>query len=251
MNKFCDLNVFGAFEGTPMMSVTPQEMVYAVATLLRMPMSTVKNFDRKLMEAGLRTKKGHGRGSAIMNSDDAAILLVAIASSDEISLAAQCATTVREIPFARKSDQRMIHNKEVDRLNSAAMSSLCDITGSKPSDCATFGGAIDAIMKHLVEQERDYLFFFEIEAISGVPLAAKIGINSKKNHETIDFYRRGTIKQHISSGLHVRRMVPGSTLHRVASLIGGRKYRSPAWVVAEAVDLGIPLGKADALDRAD
>jgi hypothetical protein len=226
------------------MSITPQDLVSKVAMLLNMPVNTVKNYDRKLMEAGLRTKKGHGRGSAIMNSDDAAMLLVAIASSDEISLAAQCAPTARKIPFASKSDQRMRNNNEVDRLNRAAMSNLCHITGSRLRDCVTFGGAIDVIMKHLVDQERDTLFSFQVESISGAPLAATIQILGEKKNETIDFYRWGTAKQFISSGLHVRRAVPGSTLSRIAALIAGRTHRSPTWAVAEAIDLGIPVGKA-------
>ena len=37
------------------------------------------------MEPGLRTKKGHGRGLAIMTPTDAATLLIALAASDEIA----------------------------------------------------------------------------------------------------------------------------------------------------------------------
>src|SRR5262249_18355303 len=72
------------------MALTPAELVAIGAPHLGLPVMTVKNYDRRLMEAGLRTKKGHGRGSALMGPKDAAVLLAAIASSDEISQAPEC-----------------------------------------------------------------------------------------------------------------------------------------------------------------
>ena len=72
------------------MPLTPADLVAIVAADLGLPVTTVRNYDRKLMEAGLRTKKGHGRGSALMGPKDAAVLLAAIASSDEIAQAPEC-----------------------------------------------------------------------------------------------------------------------------------------------------------------
>ena len=54
------------------MPLTPADLAGVVAEALGLPLTTVKNYDRKLMEAGLRTKKGHGRGSALMGPKDAA-----------------------------------------------------------------------------------------------------------------------------------------------------------------------------------
>jgi len=89
-------------KGFAPMPITPQDLVSTVATLLDMPVNTVKNYDRKLMEAGLRTKKGHGRGSAIMSPRDAAMLLVAIASNDEITRAAEGTSKTRELPLTAR-----------------------------------------------------------------------------------------------------------------------------------------------------
>src|SRR6476660_797028 len=75
-------------KGFAPMPITPQDLVSTVATLLDMPVNTVKNYDRQLMEAGLRTKKGHGRGSAIMTMRDDAMLVMAIMSAEEVNHAA-------------------------------------------------------------------------------------------------------------------------------------------------------------------
>src|SRR4051794_23436602 len=100
------------------MPITPQDLVAATAELLNLPVNTVKNYDRQLMEAGLRTKKGHGRGSAIMTFRDAAMLLVAIAASDEIGRTAEFTSMARKLPIVRDDEE----GTEI----------FCNIVGGKP-----------------------------------------------------------------------------------------------------------------------
>ena len=194
------------------MPTTPGELVSKVAFLLRMPEARVKNFDRKLMEAGLRTKKGHGRGSAVMSSADAAMLLVAIASSDEVGFAELSTPMTRRFPVAPDEYQP-------NGSSSAALASLCAKIGGKPSDYSNFGDAIDAVMDHLVNCDRDYQFSFRVGASGQLPLSAEIILFDEEGAKRICFLH-GLGKY--SSGLYVERMVPPSALAGIASMLGGR-----------------------------
>jgi hypothetical protein len=205
------------------MPTTPHDLVSKVADLLRMPVSRVKNFDRKLMEAGLRTKKGHGRGSAIMNSRDATMLLVAIASSDEVGFAAHSTPMTRRFPLARDEHQPT-------GPASAALASLCDRIGGRPSDYSNFGDAIDAIMNHLVDRERDYKFLFRVGTAGQLPLTAEIVLFDEEEVKRIRFMH---MLGEVMSGLSVERMIPPSALSGIASQIAGR---TPAKIsVAEEI----------------
>lgn len=204
---------------------TPQELVSSVASMLRLPVSKVRNFDRQLMEAGLRSKKGHGRGSAIMNHADAAMLLAAIASSDEISLAAECVSEARKLPFANISHK----DEDAGDLGKQILRNSILMEIGSPRDFGTFGRAIDAVMKYLVAQQRGDFFSMEIVTVSGEPLAAYIVISSPgqiissgKGVDRIEFYRRGTEKTFISGGLRVSRTVQGPTISAIADIISGR-----------------------------
>ena len=194
------------------MPATPHDLVSKVADLLRMPVARVKNFDRKLMEAGLRTKKGHGRGSAIMSSTDAAMLLVAIASSDEVGFAAHSTPMTRRFPLAPDEHQPT-------GASSAALATLCERIGGKPSDYSNFGDAIDVIMNHLVDRDRDYQFSFQVGAAGQLPLTAEIVLFDEEGAKRIRFMH--ALGKYMS-GLHVERMVPPSALSGIASLIAGR-----------------------------
>ena len=214
------------------MPVTPHLLVSTVASLLHMPVSRVKNFDRKLMEAGLRTKKGHGRGSAVMNYADAAMLLVAIASTDEISLAAKCASetfglSLAEFRFQPTRDQ-------------SAMSSLCDRLRGEPRDYARFGNALNAAMRHLVERDYgfDCGFEFEVLTVAGFPMVAKLQLVGKEKAETIQYM--GDTER--PDGLFVRRWVPVGALSDTANLLAGR----PSWRKTESeIELLVKKNQVD------
>jgi hypothetical protein len=194
------------------MPPTPHDLVSKVADLLRMPVSRVKNFDRKLMEAGLRTKKGHGRGSAIMDAKDAAMLLVAIASSDEVGFAAHSTPMTRRFPLA-------LDGYQPGGSSSDACASLCDRIGGKPSDYSNFGDAIDTIMKHLVDQDRSYQFAFRVGTAGQIPLTAEIVLFDGEEVKRIRFMH---MLGKVMSGLQVERTVPPSALAEIASHLAGR-----------------------------
>ena len=173
-----------------------------------MPVNTVKNYDRKLMEAGLRTKKGHGRGSAIMSPRDAAMLLVAIASSDEISRAAECASKTRELPLDSRADPSI----------------LCKLIGGERRDYATFGVTIDAIMKYLADKERDEWAYFQVHLHSGHPYWASVLIRHQRKMYEIKFESppEETIGLLVSRGLNVSRTILGEATSYLAGCIAGR-----------------------------
>jgi hypothetical protein len=216
MNLASGLSAIVAFEqDVSRMPSTPHDLVSKVAELLHMPVSRVKNFDRKLMEAGLRSKKGHGRGSAIMNSADAAMLLVAIASSDEVSFAAQSAQFTRKIPLASDEHQP-----------TGGLAIICDRIGGRPSDYANFGDAIDAIMNHLVDRDRDYKFSFRVGAAGQLPRTGEIVLFDRDEVQRIRFTRSVFLPS--MGGLSVERTVLPSALSGIASHIAGRPAAEPS-----------------------
>ncbi|HVT26637.1 MAG TPA: hypothetical protein VHE81_01335 [Lacipirellulaceae bacterium] len=78
--------------------MTPGELVKAVAEVLGMPEMNVIYYDRKLVEAGLRSKHGRGRGAAHVTSRDAAHLLTSILGSMQVK---DAVATVRRYSATR------------------------------------------------------------------------------------------------------------------------------------------------------
>jgi hypothetical protein len=62
-------------------AMTPGNLVRAVASAVRIPVSVVTQHDRRLSEAGLRIKGGRGASAPDVGPDDAAKLLIAILTS--------------------------------------------------------------------------------------------------------------------------------------------------------------------------
>jgi hypothetical protein len=62
---------------------TPVQLLTAIASATGVPLPTVVDIDRKLVEGGLRTKGGRGRSAAHMTALDAARLLTAILASPQ------------------------------------------------------------------------------------------------------------------------------------------------------------------------
>ncbi|MGY3387783.1 hypothetical protein ACVWW6_000374 [Bradyrhizobium sp. USDA 3311] len=198
------------------MAITPAELVGTVAVALGIPYGTVKNYDRRLMEAGLRTKKGHGRGSALMGAEDAAVLLAAIASCDEIGRAADCVQTLYELPFAGRSSDHPRNDFE-------NLSFLCDIIGRTEKEVNTFGRAIVAVMQHLAgKADPKHYFGFEVSIAGGEPYAADLIVTTPKKTRRIEFYRAGQIQKTIDACLRVKREIIGSAFVVVANVIADR-----------------------------
>ncbi|MDR6302572.1 hypothetical protein GGQ85_000248 [Nitrobacter vulgaris] len=199
------------------MAITPAELVGTVAVALGIPYGTVKNYDRRLMEAGLRTKKGHGRGSALMGPEDAAILLAAIASCDEIGRAADCVRTLYELPFAGRSSDHP-RNKFED------LPFLCNAIGRKDKEVNTFGKALVAVIQHLTEKaDTRHYFGFEVSIAGGDPYAADLIITTPKKTRRIEFYRAGTIQSTFDAFLRIKRVIIGSALEIIANALAERE----------------------------
>jgi len=198
------------------MSITPAELAATVAVALGIPTNSVKNYDRKLMEAGLRTKKGHGRGSAIMGAEDAAVLLAAISSCDEIGRAPDCVRKLYRTPYAGVTGNN-------PKSEFAELAVLCEIVGATENDVDTFGKALVAILRHLVSKpDPKHYFSFEVSIACGAPYAVDLIIAMPKKIKRIEFYRAGDAAKTIAGGLRVKREVMGSALVWVAEIIAGR-----------------------------
>jgi hypothetical protein len=200
------------------MALTPQALVEITAGILKLPVSTVRNFDRKLMEAGLRTKKGHGRGSAIMTPSDAGTLLLALAASDEISRVVGCVVSARGLPILCTSEVAKEHCSTKEEINE-----LARIIGCEPIVFATFGSAIDSVMGYSARNsDQEHLFTFSVDSVGGSPLAAELYVT----HATADSYRsfkfrkQATADQYLANALRVVRFVPGTVVSHIAEQVG-------------------------------
>jgi len=187
------------------MPITPQALVETVAMILGLAENRVKNYDRKLMEAGLRTKKGHGRGSAIMTMNDATILLLAIASTDEINEAPTFAAYLRDFH---------LHEKFND------LTPLLNLIQGKARDFNRLGSAICAIMNYLAnsDPDDDALIYLDVTLAAMVPVWASITLIQKDRRHEIA-YIKNVRTSVMGAGLQVKRSLYGFALQAVAKRV--------------------------------
>jgi hypothetical protein len=191
-----------------LMSVTPQVLVETVGMHLAMAENRVKNYDRKLMEAGLRTKKGHGRGSAIMSMNDAAMLLIAIASTDEVNDAATTAAYLFDFP-----------HKEMEGADS--LRPLMKIVGGKPRDFKKLGPAVCSIMNHFSEKDTGEAFIsLEVTLIGSIPVWAVIMIDREGSRHEVEYIKPLPASLSIG-GFQVKRRILGAALSNIAKCVAG------------------------------
>jgi hypothetical protein len=210
-------NVVFTFKGYQM-ALTPQALVGITAGILKLPISTVRNFDRKLMEAGLRTKKGHGRGSAIMTPSDAGTLLLALAASDEIGRVVGCVKSARELPILCTPE---VPNERHSTDQNISM--LAGIIGCEPIVFATFGSAIDSVMSYLaLNSVQEHLFTFSVDSVGGHPLAAELYVThtTNDNFRSLRYRRQSTADEYLANALRVVRFVPGTVVSHIAGQVG-------------------------------
>jgi hypothetical protein len=84
----------------------PAELVQTLSAVTGLPLSTVVDIDRRLVQAGLRTKHGRGVNAARMTPLDAARLLAAVLASPQGNAAADAVHryTNTRVDKARSSD---------------------------------------------------------------------------------------------------------------------------------------------------
>jgi hypothetical protein len=189
------------------MTLTPQGLVETVAYYLGLPESRVKNYDRKLMEAGLRTKKGHGRGSAIMTMNDAAMLLIAIASTDQVNDAVTTATYVRDFPLHESADATPL----LELINA-------DTRGIKK-----FGPALCEVMNYLASNDdpKDTLLALRVTLAAEVPVWARIVLHDKrKGVLDIDYSKKVPVYVR-AAGLQIERSILMPAIQTIAKRVAG------------------------------
>jgi hypothetical protein len=189
------------------MTLTPQGLVETVAYYLGLPESRVKNYDRKLMEAGLRTKKGHGRGSAIMTMNDAAMLLIAIASTDEVNDAVTTAAYVRDFPLHESADPTPL----LALINA-------DTRGIK-----RFGPALCEVMNYLASNDdpKDTFLAMKVTLAAEVPVWARIILQDKRRGVLdIDYRKKVPLSVH-ATGLQIDRTILTPAIKAIARRVAG------------------------------
>jgi hypothetical protein len=188
------------------MTLTPQGLVETVAMYLGMPEGRVKNYDRRLMEAGLRTKKGHGRGSAIMTMNDAAMLLIAIASTDEVNDAATTASHLRDFPLHESADA----------------SPLSELIGADARDVKKLGPAVCAVMNYLASSNSEDVFVSLKVTLAGtLPVWAQIILYQRKKTIEVDYHWKKAPVSILAGGLQVNRQIWGPAIQAVAKRVAG------------------------------
>jgi hypothetical protein len=191
------------------MAITPGELVQTVAFALGMPEQSVKNYDRQLMEAGLRTKKGHGRGSALMGPEDAAILLAAIASSDEVRRAPVSVQKLYQLPCLDEPEKQL---PILGRVIKAA-----------DAEINTFGKAFVEIMRHVVsKRDQNFAFSLDVTIAAGTPCLGLLSVSKAQKTRNIEFWGEGDIVKLGLSGLTLNRSISAEALGDIADVLAGR-----------------------------
>jgi|SRR4051812_31952515 hypothetical protein len=193
------------------MAATPRDLVKCISKALGVPISTVTNIDRKLMEAGLRTKKAHGRGSAIMTYLDASMDTVAVAATaDEITRAPECTAKARALPFVKDYKSELAE--------------LCAIIGGNSREYKTFGAAMDGIMRHFARtRDEARAISFDIVIAAGEPLLAAIFVGKGDGDAlTVEFFHPGALAKLVETGMTVRRVVTDEALQTIATCVSER-----------------------------
>jgi hypothetical protein len=190
------------------MPLTPAELAATVAEAFSMPLTTVKNYDRKLMEAGLRTKKGHGRGSALMGPKDVAVLLAAIASCDEVERASECVQMLYAMPYdpiLGRTDVAFFQPDVSGAAVPTGLSFLSKLVGVDEDAVSTFGTALVALVEHLMSAHNpNYSLGFEVLIGHGLPFAAGLVIlRPNKRANRIDFFTKEVFHFHKTIQTHV------------------------------------------------
>jgi hypothetical protein len=164
-----------------------------------------------------------------MGPEDAAVLLAAVAASDDASHAPESVRKLYALPFAGLSP-----NNDGEFV---APSFLGKIIGAEEGAINTFGRALVAIMKHLVATpDYTHSFAFEVSVAGGVPFFADLEIFEKPNpadplHVDVDaelksrhveFLRTTQMRKTIWKGLRVRRYVSFLVIYKLAEVLSGR-----------------------------
>lgn len=200
------------------MPLTPADLAEVVAEALGLPLTTVKNYDRKLMEAGLRAKKGHGRGSALMGPKDAAILLAAIASSEEIARSPECVRSLYGLPYnpflsGSRTNVDFFQPDVPGGAVPAGPSFLSELIGVDENAVNTFGVAFVALIEHLASaHDHKYSLGFEVLIGHNLPFAAGLVIlRPRKRANRIDFFAKQVLTYHkaIQTHLFITRSIVG------------------------------------------
>jgi hypothetical protein len=198
-----------------LVTLTPQGLVETVSLYLGMSEGRVKNYDRRLMEAGLRTKKGHGRGSAIMTMKDAAMLLIAIASTDEINDAAATTSHLWDFPLHESFDP----------------TPFAHTVGTSPRQLKKLGPALCELMGFMASdrpKDKDaFLGLLQVTLSNSVPVWAKIAIYEKEGVSELD-YRKKAPASVMAGGLQVQRLILGPAIQAIAKRVAGAASEAAA-----------------------
>ena len=198
------------------MALTGPALVQLTAKSLRLPVSTVRNFDRKLMEAGLRSKRGHGRGGALMTPRDAAMLLLGLAASDEVNQVVDCVLVACDLPILRKAEvghERFTKDQEIDEI---ARLLNCDRAAIE-----TLGSALANAMACLARGPSSLQVTLEVDSVGGRPLGAELFFTDDATDRLtlLKFRATGTVNQYLQSALRVVRFIPGSAISHIVGQV--------------------------------
>jgi len=96
---------------------TPGELVHVLAEALGVPEATLVVHDRNLLGAGLRSKKGRGRGAPDVTARDIAHLLTAMLASAQVKDSVQSVERYSDTrPYAPRSSERLFTQTGIDEL---------------------------------------------------------------------------------------------------------------------------------------
>lgn len=134
---------------------TPRELVTTVAAALGAPEPTVIQLDRRLADAGLRSKLGRGPSAAKVTPRDAANLIIAAAISPPLADAVEVVRTYASLPLAEdigkaalEGGRKPLSETKIWRLRDFSLPKVSDL----PAD-HTFGDLLASVISSVAEGE--------------------------------------------------------------------------------------------------
>ncbi|MFG1202223.1 hypothetical protein V5F29_07485 [Xanthobacter aminoxidans] len=166
---------------------SPGDLVAAVAAVLGYPLVTISTYYRYLREAGLVTKGGRGPSAAQMSPRDAALLLLAVAASDEAKTAAERTLAMGLIPLVDRSRGRGQETSLLSVFDDLPPSHTFADALTMLLDCAGQGSLQSAINAALSSTEgRVKVWSIRVTILGPVP-QARIDIFAGGRHETLSY----------------------------------------------------------------
>ena len=221
---------------------TPVQLLTAIASATGVPLPTVVDIDRKLVEGGLRTKGGRGRSAAHMTALDAARLLTAILASPQANTSVEAVERYGQThpDKTRSSDTSFGAVKLDDLAGLRARHSFVDALEALIASASS--GSLAKLINNPKENWAPHIEVFAFTRatrgrirIAGLPKGLTVSLeyvsapgDGKSLSAKKTGRKRGTLAEETAGDLEQSRRVTEQTILAIAKLLAGESQHDRA-----------------------